>query len=90
MLATHSDQALALIAEPTDAEREVLGAIPYQPNEAVLHTDASVMPRRAPRLGELELPPESPTAGPSTVTYWMNRLQRLDSDTRLLRHPQSQ
>ena len=46
VIATHSDQALALLADPTDAERDVLGAIPYQPNEAVLHTDASLMPRR--------------------------------------------
>ena len=46
VIATHSDQALALLADPSAAEREVLGAIPYQPNEAVLHTDASLMPRR--------------------------------------------
>ena len=46
VIATHSDQALAMLAAPTAAEREVLGAIRYQPNEAVLHTDASLMPRR--------------------------------------------
>ena len=46
VIATHSDQALALLADPSEAEREVLGAIPYQRNEAVLHTDASLMPRR--------------------------------------------
>ena len=80
VLATHSDQALALIAEPTDAEREVLGAIPYQANEAVLHTDASVMPRRRRAWASWNYH-LSPTSGPSTVTYWMNRLQRLDSDT---------
>src|SRR5271165_2561871 len=39
VIATHSDQALALLADPSPAERELLGAIPYQPNEAVLHTD---------------------------------------------------
>ncbi len=46
VLACHSDQALAMIADPTDAERDVLGAIRYQPNRAVLHTDTSVLPRR--------------------------------------------
>jgi predicted NAD/FAD-binding protein len=46
VLATHSDQALALLREPTPQEREALGAIRYQPNRAVLHTDASVLPQR--------------------------------------------
>ena len=47
VLATHSDQALAMLADPSDAERDVLGAIRYQPNNVVLHTDRSVLPRRA-------------------------------------------
>ncbi|GAP35513.1 FAD-dependent oxidoreductase [Piscinibacter sakaiensis] len=46
VLACHSDQALALLDDATPGEREVLGAIRYQPNRAVLHTDASVLPRR--------------------------------------------
>ncbi len=46
VLACHSDQALALLAQPSVAESEVLGAIRYQPNVAVLHTDASVLPQR--------------------------------------------
>ena len=46
VLACHSDQSLALLADPSDAERAVLGAIRYHPNRAVLHTDASVLPRR--------------------------------------------
>jgi predicted NAD/FAD-binding protein len=44
VLATHSDQALALLQQPSDEERRILGAIRYQPNRAVLHTDASVLP----------------------------------------------
>ena len=44
VLATHSDQALGLLGQPTSAECEVLGAIRYQPNRAVLHTDTSVLP----------------------------------------------
>ncbi|MGZ5156623.1 MAG: NAD(P)/FAD-dependent oxidoreductase, partial [Caldimonas sp.] len=46
VLACHSDQSLALLADPSEAEREVLGAIRYHPNRAVLHTDTSVLPRR--------------------------------------------
>ncbi len=46
VLAAHSDQALALLERPTAAEAEVLGAIRYQPNRAVLHTDTSVLPQR--------------------------------------------
>ncbi|MEN9888732.1 MAG: hypothetical protein RL559_769 [Pseudomonadota bacterium] len=46
VLATHSDQALALLRQPSAAEAEVLGAIRYQPNRAVLHTDTSVLPER--------------------------------------------
>ncbi|MEP6790465.1 MAG: FAD-dependent oxidoreductase, partial [Ramlibacter sp.] len=48
VLATHSDQALALLLQPTALEREVLGAIRYQPNRAVLHTDTSVLPSLKP------------------------------------------
>ena len=45
ILATHSDQALALLEDPTDAEREILGAIPYEQNDVVLHTDTRLLPR---------------------------------------------
>jgi uncharacterized protein len=80
VIATHSDQALAMLADPTRAEREVLGAIPYQRNEAVLHTDASLMPRRRPVWSSwnFHLCEQGPPRG-STVTYWMNNLQRLRS-----------
>ncbi len=46
VLAGHSDQSLAMLAQPTEAERATLGAIRYQPNRAVLHTDVSVLPKR--------------------------------------------
>ena len=46
ILAAHSDQSLALLGDASDAERAVLGAVRYQPNRAVLHTDASVLPRK--------------------------------------------
>ena len=46
VIATHSDQALGLLSDPTGAERDLLAAIPYQLNEAVLHTDVKLLPRR--------------------------------------------
>jgi uncharacterized protein len=77
VLATHSDQALALLGDPSEAERDVLGAIPYQRNEAVLHTDAAMMPRRRAAWSSWNfLLREAPAQG-TTVTYWMNKLQRL-------------
>ncbi len=83
VIATHSDQALRLLADPTPAEREILGAIPYRPNETVLHTDTALMPRRRAAWASwnfhlLDEP------GPTTLTYDMNRLQRLDTDEQFL------
>ena len=80
VIATHSDQALGMLADPSQAEREVLGAIPYQPNEAVLHTDASLMPRRRAAWSSWNFHLAEGPARRSTVTYWMNNLQRLRAD----------
>lgn len=76
-LACHSDQALALLKDPTRDELAVLGAIRYQPNEAILHTDASVMPvsRRAWAAWNYHLP--SDASRHVAVTYNMNILQGL-------------
>ena len=83
VIGAHSDQALAMLADPSDAEREVLGAIPYRPNQAVLHTDASLLPRRrrAWASWNYHLTPEPP--GRPVVTYHMNRLQSLNSREQL-------
>jgi len=76
-LACHSDQALAMLTDPTPLEREVLGAIPYQTNEAVLHTDARLMPsaRRAWAAWNYHVLPED--SGRVALTYNMNILQSL-------------
>jgi predicted NAD/FAD-binding protein len=78
-LACHSDQALKLLADPTRHEREVLGAIPYQRNEAVLHTDASLLPRsrRAWAAWNYHVPTERRSH--VSLTYNMNILQSLDA-----------
>ncbi len=79
VIATHSDQALAMLRDPSEQERSLLGAIAYQPNEAVLHTDARLLPRRhaARQAWNYHLLQEPKNV--STVTYYMNHLQRLDS-----------
>lgn len=89
VIATHSDQALALLTDPTEREAELLGAIPYQRNEAVLHTDSSLLPRRRAvraswnyHLGEARrgrAAAERPAR--AQLTYWMNSLQSIRSDT---------
>jgi uncharacterized protein len=80
ILATHSDQALAMLAEPTAAEREVLQAIRYQPNDVVLHTDRSLLPRRRRAWASWNYHLQDEPVGRTTVTYHMNRLQTLDAD----------
>jgi uncharacterized protein len=80
VLASHSDQSLALLAEPSDAERAVLGAIRYQANHAVLHTDASVLPRqrRAWAAWNYESAARVDGSGQSVcLHYWINQLQPL-------------
>ena len=77
VLACHADQALRLLADPSVAEREVLGAFSYQRNDVLLHTDISVLPRRrrAWASWNYHVPAEERDA--VSVTYDMNRLQRL-------------
>ena len=77
VLAVHSDRALRLLADPSPAEAEVLGAIPYQRNEAVLHTDAALMPRRDGAWASWNYHLLDQPTGRTTVTYHMNRLQSL-------------
>jgi uncharacterized protein len=79
VIATHADQALAMLADPSDGEREILGAFPYQPNEVVLHTDTSVMPRRRRAWASWNYHLPEGAGRSSTVTYHMNRLQSLQT-----------
>lgn len=80
VLACHSDQALRMLADPSHTERELLGAIPYQPNEAVLHTDRSLLPRRRRAWSSWNYHLLRERPGRTTVTYHMNRLQSLEAD----------
>ncbi|MBS3803227.1 MAG: FAD-dependent oxidoreductase [Oleiphilaceae bacterium] len=78
VFACHSDQALNMLADPSPREREILGAIPYQNNDVVLHTDASVLPeeRRAWAAWNYFIPRRNDEA--VSVTYNMNILQNFD------------
>jgi len=79
VVAAHSDQALGMLARPTEAERDVLGAIAFQPNEAVLHTDSSLLPRRRAARASWNFHLTDPVEPHTTLTYWMNSLQSLRS-----------
>jgi uncharacterized protein len=80
VLATHSDQALALLEDASGAEREILGAIAYQENEAVLHTDPSLLPRRRRAWASWNYHLLDEPSSRTTVTYHLNRLQSLDDE----------
>jgi len=79
VIATHPDQALRLLADPTPAERRVLGAFRYTRNAALLHTDASVLPAspRARASWNYHLTACDAGAAQVNVSYHMNRLQQL-------------
>ena len=84
VVATHSDQALELLSDPSDAEREVLGAIRYQPNRATLHTDERLLPanRKAWASWNYHRVADQPTE--ATLTYRLRSLQGIESRDELL------
>ncbi len=75
IFACHSDQALSLLESPTGQEQEVLSAMRYQQNEAVLHTDEQLLPRHHDAWAAWNYHVDSRRAGPVAVTYNMNLLQ---------------
>ncbi len=80
VLACHADQALSILNDPTAAECKVLGAFNYSNNEAVVHTDATAMPRRRRLWSSWNYIKQTNEIEKPTVTYWMNSLQSLDCD----------
>ena len=84
VLACHSDQSLALLADPSDAERDVLGAVRYHANHAVLHTDTSVLPRRRKAWAAWNYARAADAGSESAsvcLHYLLNRLQPLPFTT---------
>lgn len=79
VLACHADHALALLADANEREREILGAMPYQENDTVLHTDANLLPRRRKAWAAWNALVPSDDSNQCTVSYCMNLLQSLDA-----------
>jgi uncharacterized protein len=80
VIATHSDQALAMLRDASNREHDVLGAIPYQANQAVLHTDVRMLPRRRRAWASWNYHLLAEPGPQTTVTYHMNRLQSLRAE----------
>lgn len=81
VFACHSDQALQLLAEPSTTEQQILGALPYADNDVVLHTDTRLLPKRPLAWASWNYRLGGPTSQPAALTYNMNILQGLQSDT---------
>jgi predicted NAD/FAD-binding protein len=86
VVATHADQALGLLADPTDQEQHLLGAFGYSRNTAVLHSDPALMPKRRAvwaSWNHIGYDGDGDEKMCPTVTYWMNSLQQIPSETPL-------
>ncbi|MGX5218320.1 NAD(P)/FAD-dependent oxidoreductase [Pseudomonas segetis] len=81
VFACHSDQALALLAQPSAQERQILGALRYADNDVVLHTDTRLLPQRPLAWASWNYRLGGPVEQPAAVTYNMNILQGIQSDT---------
>jgi predicted NAD/FAD-binding protein len=92
VMATHSDQALNLLADPSEAEAQILGAMPYQENVAVLHTDETVLPNKKTCWASWNYHVPKGKTGRVAVTYDMNILQTLRAPVEFcvsLNHPRA-
>lgn len=79
VIATHSDQALRMLADPSDSERDVLGAIGYQRNDTVLHTDRRMLPQREKVWASWNYYRPKTDPNRVAITYCMNKLQKIES-----------
>ncbi len=76
IFATHSDDSLAMLADPSAAETSTLGAVKYQPNKIVLHSDVSIMPKRKSVWSSWVYSEDAAKQSDRIdLTYWMNKLQ---------------
>jgi len=81
VFACHSDQALKLLAQPSPAEQEILGALPYADNDVVLHSDTRLLPKCRLAWASWNYRLGGPASQSAAVTYNMNILQGIHSDT---------
>jgi predicted NAD/FAD-binding protein len=84
VFAAHAPQALAMLTDASELEREVMGSFRVTSNEAVLHTDTSILPRREAAWASWNYRISQEKGVPATLTYDMNRLQSLDTPERYL------
>lgn len=86
VFASHSDQILAMLENPTMLEKEIIGAFKYQPNRMVLHTDVSLMPQRKSAWSSwVYLSEQQKDQNPSvSLSYWMNNLQPIATQTPII------
>lgn len=82
VIATHGDEALALLDDTSAEERTLLGAFKYAKNRAILHTDRALMPKREALWASWNYVGDNPEGG-CIVSYWMNKLQRIESQEQL-------
>ena len=80
IFATHSNQALDILDDPSEAEKDILGSIPYQKNNILLHTDSSVLPRRKLAWASWNYQLDSDPNSPVILTYNMNILQTIEAN----------
>ena len=80
IFATHSDQALSLLESPSDLEEKILKSFPYQKNEVLLHTDATVLPKRKLAWASWNYQLDADPSAPVVLTYNMNILQSIQSE----------
>lgn len=84
VIAAHADEALAMLSDADDQERQLLGAFGYTENQAVLHSDVALMPKRQQVWSSWNYLGGGKSGDqPLCVTYWMNRLQKLDTPSPL-------
>jgi predicted NAD/FAD-binding protein len=84
IVATHADQALSMLDEPSSAEREILGSFQFQRNEATLHCDTSLLPHRRRAWASWNYQVSAQEQASVKVTYWLNRLQKIDAGREFL------
>ena len=83
VLACHADQSLRLLSDASPSEKAMLRAVPYQPNRVLLHTDPALMPKRQTVWSSWNYlsDEDGPSSNAVSVTYWMNSLQKLATET---------
>lgn len=83
VIATHADQALKMVSDPTNLQKELLGKFQYSKNLAILHTDKNLMPKRSRAWASwnyLSLTEPNSNDQSLCLTYWMNRLHKLETE----------